>query len=102
MDGKINYYYEMSPVEGKPATESLPAFKGHPTILPLTGKTGLFDVFKFYAVVNNKMTQMNESTYKHSVNSKGFVIDTILSNKVLDQLPYTTNVTETYLYTDCQ
>jgi hypothetical protein len=102
VDGKLNYYYEMSPIEAKPATESLPSFKGHPIISPLTGKTGLFDVFKFYALINNTMTQMNESTYKYSVNAKGFVASTILANKVLDKTPYTTNVTETYDYRDCQ
>ena len=102
VDGKINYYYEMSPIEAKPATEALPSFKGHPALLPLTGKTGLFDSFKFYSVIKNTMTQMNESTYKYSVNAKGFAINAVWANKILDGVPYTINVSETYNYTDCQ
>lgn len=100
--GKINFYYTNAWSHGKPYQMALPAFKGHPDIVPLTGKPGVLTKYTFFGDVNGTLVQLNESNYKNEYNEQNFVKNTVLENKQLGTRAtdpaYVINTTTVYQY----
>ncbi|MFN8346353.1 MAG: hypothetical protein U0X91_15225 [Spirosomataceae bacterium] len=86
-EGKINHYYTMGWSTGKSHELALPAFKGHPILPDFNGKKGILTHFDFYAEVNGKLVQLNDSNYKNEFYEDGFVKNTVLENNQFGTAP---------------
>ena len=106
INGQLDRYDVQTWTDAKPATASLPAFKGFPPVdqsLPFSGKAGVLASIKhfYWNSVSKTVQSTGESTSMVQTNAQGFVsnVTTAYSDANGNQ---STTYTATYTYTNCQ
>ncbi|MGA0559918.1 hypothetical protein ACO2Q8_24870 [Larkinella sp. VNQ87] len=106
LNGKLTTYFMREWSEAKPATNTLPVFKGHPIVQPEFGSAGVLIRYDPYAInaQTNAVQHLSETISRPEVNAQGWVASATGEIRQLHPaaLPQRTTVTETYTYTDCQ
>lgn len=90
----------------KPATASLPAFKGFPKTIPASefGQAGVLatSTYLYWNSISKKMETFSEQTSVSQTNDQGFVTNVIITVKHLKAVDQDYTTTETYTYSGCQ
>ncbi|RAK03143.1 hypothetical protein LX87_01265 [Larkinella arboricola] len=106
VNNQLTGYYTQEWSNAKPAISTLPAFKGHPPMLPEFGVTGVLSKYSPYAINSqtNAIQHISEKTSTPTVNAQGLVESTTGEIRLLhpNALPQRTALTETYTYSNCQ
>ncbi|QMW05550.1 hypothetical protein [Spirosoma foliorum] len=104
INDSLSTYYTQEWQTGQPAESSLPAFKGHPTVLSLFGESGLLTRYRAYSVNNqHQVVQYTDQTFENQLNAGGYILSTKQANQILtngSQQPDLTTIS--YTYTGCQ
>ncbi|GAB3339989.1 hypothetical protein GCM10027299_53010 [Larkinella ripae] len=106
VNGRLANYFTRAWSDAKPATSTLPVFKGHPVVQPEFGSAGVLTNYDPYAIhlPTNAVQHIAETISRPQVNAQGWVASATGEIRQLQPgaLPQRTSVTESYTYTHCQ
>ncbi|MFD1144302.1 hypothetical protein ACFQ4C_24460 [Larkinella insperata] len=106
VNNQLTGYYTHEWSNAKPATSTLPAFKGHPVVRPEFGVAGVMNTYNSYAINSqtNAAQHVSEKTGAPVANAQGLVESTTGEIRLLPTAarPQRTALTETYTYSNCQ
>ncbi|GAB3253546.1 hypothetical protein GCM10027347_13390 [Larkinella harenae] len=99
-------YFTRAWSDAKPATSTLPVFKGHPVVQPEFGAEGVMTQYDPYAInaQTNAVQHTSSSTRVPKLNAQGLIESATGEHRNLlpSAVPQRSTLTESYTYTNCQ